>query len=123
VDLWSHAVQVTTDNDAAETYLGQALVRAGRPQAAIPHFQRAIDIAPAAPKAYMFLGYAEQQLGQPRTAIAHYQQALELCQRYGMFALPIRVATLQSMAYAYRDIGDFPRAEQTLEAAQEAAQR
>jgi tetratricopeptide (TPR) repeat protein len=123
VELWSHTTQVTSDNDAAETYLGQALVRAGRSQAAIPHFERAISIAPAAPKAYMFLGYAEQQVGQPQKAIEYYQRALDLCQRYGAFALPIRVATLQSMAYAYRDLGDYPRATQCLEAAQQAAER
>ena len=123
VDLWSHAVQVTNDNDGAETYLGQALLRVGRSQAAIPHFQRAIAIAPAVPKAYMFLGYAEQQGGEPRKAIEHYQRALDLCQRYGMFAFPIRVATLQSMAYAYRDLGDYPHAEQYLEAAQQASQQ
>lgn len=122
VALWSHAVEVTLQNDAAETYLGQALVREGRSQAAIPHFQKAITISPAAPKAYMFLGYAEQQIGQPRQAIAHYQQALALCGRYGAFATPIRIATLQSMAYAYRDLGDYPRAAQYLEEAQQAAQ-
>ena len=122
VDLWSHAVSVTSYNDGAETYLGQALVRVGRSQAAIPHFERAIAIAPAVPKAYMFLGYAEQQVGDPRKAIDNYQRALDLCERYGTFALPIRVATLQSMAFAYRDLGDYPRATQCLEAAQQAAQ-
>jgi tetratricopeptide (TPR) repeat protein len=70
----------------------------------------------------MFLGYAEQQVGDPRKAIDNYQRALDLCERYGMFALPIRVATLQSMAFAYRDLGDYPRATQCLEAAQQAAQ-
>ena len=122
VTLWSHAVEVTTRNDAAETYLGQALIREGRSQAAIPHLQKAIAISPAAPKAYMFLGYAEQQIGHPRQAIEHYQEALDLSQRYGTYAAHIRVATLQSMAYAYRDLGDYPRAEQCLEAVQEATQ-
>ena len=122
VALWSHAVQVTRLNDAAETYLGEALIRAANPRAAIPHLQRAVAIFPAGPKAYMFLGYAEQQMGQPRSAIQHFQRTLDLSQNYGADAARIRQATLQSMAFAYRDIGDYARASQCLEAAQQMSQ-
>ena len=75
VTLWSHAVQVTTGNHEAETYLGQALVRRENPDAAIPHFQAAIAMYPAGATAYLFLGYAEQKRGDLREAIAQYQKA------------------------------------------------
>ena len=122
VTLWSHAVQVTTGNEAAETYLGQALLRQANAQAAIPHFRKAIALFPAGPKAYMFLGYAEQQVGDPRAAIEQYQRALDLTESYGKYAGRIRSATLESMAYAYRDLGDYARATQCLEAAQQSIQ-
>ena len=122
VTLWTHAVEVTKENDAAETYLGQALLRRSDAARAIPHFQRAIAIFPAGPKAYMFLGYAEQQNGDPKAAIQNYQRALDLAQNYGKDAAHIRSATLESMAYAYRDIGDLPRAAQCLEEAQQSSQ-
>lgn len=122
VTLWSHAVAVTKANDVAETFLGQALLRQSKADAAIPHFQRAIAIFPAGPKAYMFLGYAEQQRGNLRAAIEQYQRALDLDQKYGAAGAHIRSATLEGMAYAYRDLGEYGRATQYLEAAQEASQ-
>jgi protein O-mannosyl-transferase len=122
VTLWSHAAAVTKDNDTAETFLGQALLRRDNPQAAIPHFQRAIAIFPEGPRAHMFLGVAEQQSGNPRAALEQFQTALDLDQKYGTVGAWIRAATLQGMAYAYRDLGDFPRAEQSLDAAQQASQ-
>ena len=119
VTLWSHAVQVTTGNHEAETYLGQALVRRENPDAAIPHFQAAIAMFPAGPKAYLFLGYAEQKRGDLQQAIAQYRKALDLTQSYGRAAAKVRFAALQSMAYAYRDLGDYERANQCLQAAQD----
>lgn len=122
VTLWSHAVAVTRDNDAAETLLGEALLKQYRTEAAIPHFRRAIAIFPESPKAYMFLGYAEQQSGHPQAALQYFQQALDLDQRYGDVGASIRLFTLQAMAFAYRDLGDFPHAVKCMEAAQELEQ-
>jgi tetratricopeptide (TPR) repeat protein len=119
VTLWSHAVQVTTGNHEAETYLGQALVRRENPQAAIPHFQTAIAMYPAGPTAYLFLGYAEQQRGHLREAIAQYQKALDVTQSYGRSAVRVRSAAFESMGYSYRALGDYARAAQCLQAAQE----
>lgn len=115
--LWSHAVQVTSENDAAETYLGQALLRQANAEAAIPHFRRAIAIFPAGAKAYLFLGYAELQAGDPRAAIEQYQRALDLTQIYGAATANFRSYTLESMASAYRALGDQARAEQCSRAA------
>ena len=122
VTLWSHAAAVTKGNDTAETFLGQALLRQDNPQAAIPHFQRAIAIFPGGPRAHMFLGVAEQQSGNPRAALEQFQMALDLDQKYGALGAWIRAAAWQGMAYAYRDLGDFARAEQSLDAAQQASQ-
>jgi hypothetical protein len=122
VTLWSHAVQVTTGNHVAETYLGQALVRRENPGAAIPHFQTAIVMYPAGPEAYLFLAYAEQQRGNLREAIAQYQKVLDVTQTYGRAAARVRLPALQNMGYAYRAIGEYARGEQCLEAAQDLSQ-
>jgi protein O-mannosyl-transferase len=115
--LWFHAVQVTSGNDTAETYLGQALLRQANAEAAIPHFRRAIAIFPEGAKAYLFLGYAEMQVGDPRAAIEQYQKALDITQIYGAATGNFRSFTLESMASAYRTIGDSARAEQCSRAA------
>jgi len=115
--LWSHAVQVTSANDVAETYLGQALLRQADAEAAIPHFRRAIAIFPEGAKAYLFLGYAELQAGDPRAAIEHYQRALDITQIYGAATANFRSFTLESMAAAYRAVGDHTRAEECSRAA------
>jgi tetratricopeptide (TPR) repeat protein len=119
ITLWSHAVQVTTGNHQAETYLGQALLRRENPDAAIPHFQNAIAMFPAGPKAYLFLGYAEQQRGNLREAISQYQKALDVTQSYGRAAARVRLPALENMGYAYRALGDYARADQCLQAAQD----
>ena len=119
VTLWSHAVQVTTGNHQAETYLGQAWLRRENPDAAIPHFQTAIAMYPAGATAYLFLGYAEQQQGNLRGAIAQYQKVLDVTQSYGRAAARVRVPALQNMGYAYRAIGEYARGEECLEQAQE----
>ena len=115
--LWSHAVQVTSANDVAETYLGQALLRQADAEGAIPHFRRAIAIFPAGAKAYLFLGHAELQAGDPRAAIEQYQRALDITQVYGAATANFRSYTLESMASAYRTVGDYARAEQCSRAA------
>jgi protein O-mannosyl-transferase len=112
ITLWSHAVQVTSGNDTAETYLGEALLRQANAEAAIPHFHRAIAIFPVGAEAYLFLGYAELQVGDPRAAIEQYQRALDLTQNYGAATANFRSFTLESMASAYRAVGDHARAEQ-----------
>jgi tetratricopeptide (TPR) repeat protein len=44
--LFSHAIQVTGGNAIAEDNLGDSLAAAGHAELAIPHFERAIQIAP-----------------------------------------------------------------------------
>jgi hypothetical protein len=123
VTLWSHAVRVTTGNHEAETYLGQALVRRENPDAAIPHFQNAIAMFSAGPKAYLFLGYAEQKRGNLRQAIVQYQKVLYLTQSYGRAAARVRLAALENMGHDYRALGDYVRGNQCLQAAEDLSGR
>jgi tetratricopeptide (TPR) repeat protein len=67
----------------------------------------------------LFLGYAEQQRGHLREAIAQYQKALDVTQSYGRSAARVRSAAFESMGYSYRALGDYARAAQCLQAAQE----
>jgi hypothetical protein len=119
VTLWSHAAQVTTGNHQAETYLGQALLRRENPDAAIPHFQRAVAMYPAGATAYLFWGYAEQKRGNLREAIAQYQKVLDVTQSYGRAAARVRLPALENMGHAYRTLGDYTRGNQCLQAAQD----
>ncbi len=119
VTLWSHAAQVTTGNHQAETYLGQALLRRENPDAAIPHFQRAVAMYPAGATAYLFWGYAEQKRGNLQEAIAEYQKVLDVTQSYGRAADRVRLPALENMGHAYRALGDYTRGNQCLQAAQD----
>src|SRR5438552_15583382 len=46
ITLWTHTLQVTTDNFVAEDNLGGALLQQFRTEEAIPHFRNAIKINP-----------------------------------------------------------------------------
>jgi tetratricopeptide (TPR) repeat protein len=57
--------------------LGSALLKQGRVDEAIDHFQRALDIHPDFAEAHNDLGLALAQKGQFKDAIAHYRKAFE----------------------------------------------
>jgi len=73
--LWTHTLACTSDNEVAENNLGNALVSAGQPDAAIPHLQRALAILPDDAQADYNLGYALLQKGQLDEAMVPLQKA------------------------------------------------
>lgn len=66
------------DNVAALTEFGLAHLGAGRPDAAVPPFQRAVALAPKAAHGHYHLGLALEQLGREFPAIAAFRQAVVL---------------------------------------------
>jgi protein O-mannosyl-transferase len=67
--LFSHALAVTRDNPIAEANLGSALVDLERPDLAVPHLERAIQLLPANASPYYNLGtlyLRENQLDRAR---------------------------------------------------------
>jgi tetratricopeptide (TPR) repeat protein len=69
-------------------YLGQAAV-------ALPHFQKAVDLAPEYVMAYANLGGALLMMGRVDEAIAQYKMALKIRPDYSTAAAMLRVAEEQ----------------------------
>ena len=85
--LFTHAVEVTTNNGLAENNLGAALMDEGHPAAAFPHFLAAVRYSPDLASAHYNLGvllHKQNQLqeaaNQYRLAIAHAGDAVEAAQ-------------------------------------------
>ena len=76
--LFRHALAVTENNGTAHSNLGFALVKDGRTDEAIHHFQEALRINPKEAGAYNNLGNALIGQGQLDEGIQSYQQALRL---------------------------------------------
>ncbi len=123
ITLWSHAVEVTKDNDDAEDKLGSALELKGREHEAAAHFRAAVEINPGDPLINEHFGVVEQRQGQLREAIAHYQKALDLTQGDIANTAALRSDALNNMGIAYRQLGDLTRAEQCFSAATELKQQ
>jgi tetratricopeptide (TPR) repeat protein len=77
--LFTHALQVTGANPIAEGNLGSALMEMRRPDLALPHLQRAIQLLPTDPTAHYNLGTLLHRQNDLEQALQEYQLAL----RYG----------------------------------------
>jgi len=112
VTLWSHALQITDRNWLAENNLGRALLVQGRADEAIPHFFKAAEIYPADPISNMNIGTYEQQHGNFQAAIDQYKKVA------GTTRNPeLKIAALNSMGKAYRQLGDDEHARECFAAA------
>ena len=76
--LWTHALEVTTDNYRAQNAVGALLVEGGRVDEAVPHLVEAVRIEPAFAEAHNNLGTALARRGQLDEAMSHYREALRL---------------------------------------------
>ena len=76
--LWRHAIASTLPNAVAQNNLGGILARSGRPDEAIVHYRKALEIKPDYAEAYNNYGVILGQDGRLDEAIAHLKKALEL---------------------------------------------
>lgn len=76
--LFRAALRVTEDNYVAHANLGHALVARGAVAEAIPHFERAAEIAPRYSVSHVNLGSALVLSGSLEGGIAEYREALRL---------------------------------------------
>jgi tetratricopeptide (TPR) repeat protein len=74
--LWSHALEVTSDNFLAHTNLAKALEDQGRSDEAGPHYAAALRINPKESHALNGAGVQAQRRGQTEEAIARFKEAL-----------------------------------------------
>ncbi len=77
VRLWEDTVAKAPENAKAQTSLGTALLEAGRPEEAVIHFRKSLEIRPDNAFTDNNLAAALVGLGQLDEAIAHYQKVLE----------------------------------------------
>jgi len=110
IALFTHAISVTRDNDAAHIDLGVALEQEGRKEEALKHYVEALRINPNRAHAHNNLANLLLTLGKRNEAIAHYREALRLKRRAPLAHLNLGTALLET--------GEFEQAmEHLLEAA------
>ena len=89
--LWTHALDVTSDNDVAHNNLGYLRVDQGELDKAIAHFEAALEIRSRKLDPHYDVGSAFVQMnladalarkGQPDEALVHYEQAIRLQPNY-----------------------------------------
>jgi tetratricopeptide (TPR) repeat protein len=81
VRFYSVALAIRPDSRPVMIHLGNALCNKGRPEEALAHYRRAIDLGPNnfhANLAYLSLGNALYQMGRKDEATASYRKVLEL---------------------------------------------
>jgi superkiller protein 3 len=80
--LWTHTLACTSDNFIGQDNLGNLLLKKGRVDEAITHYQKALQINPAYATAHNNLGNLLIQLGRLDEAIAQLQKALQIKPNY-----------------------------------------
>ena len=132
VVLWTHTFRLTKGDYAAEYGMAEALFANGQPEQAMPYFQALTSLDPAFPAAFrrgraryailshMYIGSYEQQHGKLTEALDHYNEVLSLGQSTStiVFLSPIfKAKLLANMGHAYRDLGNFVEARESLQEA------
>jgi protein O-mannosyl-transferase len=117
VALWSHSLQVTSDNYEAEEDLADALARQGHHQEALQHYYRATALDPSSVMTHMYIGRYEQENRNFPAAIKQYQQVIALTEKDAGENGKLRAAAFANMGHAYHMLGDLVPARENLQAA------
>ncbi|MGE5204024.1 MAG: tetratricopeptide repeat protein, partial [Chlamydiota bacterium] len=112
VTLWTHALQVTSNNFVAEDNLGGALLAEGRSEEAIAHFQRAMVINPSDPMSRLNVAAYDLQHGRLQRAIEGEQAVLRMTSDRGLQAL-----AYSNLGSADRELHDYVHAKENYQAA------
>ena len=75
--LFTHAIRVTSANPTAEGNLGSALMEMQRPDLALPHLERAIQLTPTLSTPHYNLGVLLHRQNELDRALQEYQLALK----------------------------------------------
>ena len=121
--MWSHALDVTSNNWVAEDNYGAVLLDQGHLDEALQHFRASAAIFPTHPMTYILIGSYYRQRGDPRAAIEQYQKVIALSNDKVAPYARIRLMAFESMAEIYRDLGDHARADQCIESAKRMVSR
>ena len=112
IDLWTHTLAVTRNNDVAEANMGGALVEAGRFEEAVPHFKNVLQMDPQNPTSQVDVAAELQQKGDLQDAISSYELALA-----GSTDPKLRAGVYVNLWTIYTQLGDFTTAQKNLEQA------
>jgi hypothetical protein len=103
VDLWTHALQVTTDNTMAENFLANNLFQLGRYEEGMAHLRNYARLEPLDPIAHARVAADFQDHGQLPEAIKEYDAAIRAEAVLDSYGLPgMRRDTL---AVTYANLG------------------
>ena len=80
--LFQHATAHSADNWVAHNNLGTALARSGQPDAALVHYQSALEIAPGYADARYNLAATHSDLGRHDEAIRQYRKVLSISPKH-----------------------------------------
>jgi tetratricopeptide (TPR) repeat protein len=75
-EIAAQTLRLAPYHPSAHARLGMTLLEAGNARAAIPHFQKAVDIEPAAHR-HFDLGVAFAEAGEDAPAVKHFRAALD----------------------------------------------
>jgi len=112
VSLWSHALQVTPDNETAESQIATAFVFRGDHDAALPHL---IDITRLDPKSlwpHESMGAGYMTAGQLQDAAREFDTVVRLSDHSGLSARDrdLRASAMLNLGFAAILQNDYPMA-------------
>ena len=110
--LGCEKIRESPDDPLAHFELGITELETFRnPAAALPHFQRVIELTPAAHRAWTFAGICQVRLGNLQEGLKRLQHAEKLGAKGAVH--------LEALGDAFFHLGNFPRARDRYQAAQE----
>ena len=93
--LWLDTARKQPESPQALAWVGDGLIKAGRPKEALDWLQRSLALRPAHYKTLDLLGLALYLSGKPEEAVHYYQQALRLVPDYPPALEHLAAAALQ----------------------------
>ena len=117
VALWTHVLDVTSNNWVAENNLAHALLNVDKEEEASGHFQAAVNINSSDADSTLNLGAYEQQHKRFSAALEQYERVVKLTEENPRLSLPIRAQAFRNMGYIYLSQGDHQRARSAFEQA------
>jgi protein O-mannosyl-transferase len=104
--LWSHSLEVETNNTVAEDRVGGDLLEQGRTAEARQHFARAVSLNPADPVSNLELAFFEHQRGELHEALIHYERVVHAPD----VTSEVKRRALVNLGHIYGTLGDAERA-------------
>ena len=123
-DLWSHALQVTTNNPIAEENLSRALAVLGRDDEALPGLEKAARFNPNDPTRQVNYGSELVAVGRLQDAIVEYQKAIQVAAEVKISSgskdvavRDIQARSYESLATIYDELGDYSKVRESYQQA------